>query len=866
MQQTVESLDIIPGEQKTGYFEKRMQLLGVTSENNAVSLLKYDPKKSDNVLTQVPIFSKHPDGIKIIVYTIDRIQITYSDKEVHIKENGHEKQTGGSRWKKEFAIIRLENPIEKDGHMMKYRLPKGAGTFPFFPPNLIEKFENKQPIECLVLTEGYFKAFKGSIHGVDIIGLSSITHMKNREDGALHLDIAKILKTGTVKRIVWLTDGDCLDITSKEITEEKDLYTRPKNFFASIETFKTLLDDYDIEKWFFHIDTDSILSNFSGMTRDQVKGLDDLLINLPDRVSEIIEDINSIGKNSIWFSKHNITYGGLHKMHKYFHLTNVDEFFFFHAERRKELYQAVFKFYGTKYKYNDEKKACEIVTPGEASLYFRVADSYFKHIEKPNQYGKIERVIQERKKTTIIDDHGKTFPRHIPKYEDFCNVPDHNNFQQIIHGCFNVYSPLDYMPDEDKCTEDDCPCIINLIKHIWGEKTATYYDKDTDARYTYSNYELGLDYLQLLYQNPSQKMPILCLVSKENGTGKSTLGFFLRNMLGSNVAIVGNADLANDFNSHWATKSVVICDEAKIDKHQVIEKIKALSTAKKIYMNAKGRAQVELDCFIKFILITNNEDNFITASEDDIRYWVLKVPVLMQDDPKALNKMVDEIPAFLSFLNHRKMVTVEKSRMWFHKDLLQTEALKKVIENSAPTIVKEIRSKIKSLFLDTGLEQIKMTPDIIVKEILKKYTETNYLINTLKDRLKVYPYHVWIVSGRNQEYNTEDEALAAAGVLFPDDPKQMLYGRIERRYKTTRFTYPSYTEKFESGKKEMILVHVKSSGRPYVFYRKNFVSKEEDAAIILDAETKNMAEMDPDSNSGSQSESGNPLTQEDLPF
>jgi hypothetical protein len=36
---------------------------------------------------------------------------------------------------------------------------------------------------------------------------------------------------------------------------------------------------------------------------------------------------------------------------------------------------------------------------------------------------------------------------------------------------------------------------------------------------------------------------------KENNTGKSTLGNLLRLMLGANVAIVGNQDLAGDFNA-----------------------------------------------------------------------------------------------------------------------------------------------------------------------------------------------------------------------------------------------------------------------------------------------------------------------------
>jgi len=44
--------------------------------------------------------------------------------------------------------------------------------------------------------------------------------------------------------------------------------------------------------------------------------------------------------------------------------------------------------------------------------------------------------------------------------------------------------------------------------------------------------------------------------------------------------------------AHWSTKLVVVCDETKIDKQAVIEKVKSLSTADKIMTNAKGKNHV----------------------------------------------------------------------------------------------------------------------------------------------------------------------------------------------------------------------------------------------------------------------------------
>lgn len=837
-------------EDQNSYFHRRMKMLGITdsinkiqikvSTNEIVENEQGQRQRAEYKMEEMPIFKQHQLGIEIMVYTLNRERISYKPE-----DGSGNKQ----RWSQFYSLLRYETPvIDKAGKEMKYKIPKGAGSYPFFPPQLIEKYENKTPMKTVFITEGYFKAFKAAMHGIDIIGLSSITHMKDKATGALHPDILQLIKSGLVERFVWLTDGDCLDITQKEINEEKDLRTRPFSFYSSITTFKTLLDDKEyesIEKYFMHINSDAIIADNKELTRDQVKGLDDLLIAMPDKAEDIVAEMNTFSRNGYYFTRHNITHDTA-KVWRYFHLGDINSFFLFHSERRPELKEKEFKFHGTVYKWNEKENICEVRLPGASKYYFRVGDYYYKFIEKPNQYKQIERVFEERKKTTILDDHGKNFTKYIPKYEAFCNVPDHNNFQQVIHSCFNVYSPLDYEPDEEKCTVDDFPAIYNLVRHIWGSKKVTYKDKVTGQHHEYENWELGMDYLQLLYTHPSQKLPILCLVSKQNKTGKSTLGFFLRQMLGANVAIVGNADLANDFNAHWATKSVVVCDETKIDKHAVIEKIKNFSTAKKIFMNAKGKGQVELDCFIKFILITNNEETFITATEEDTRYWVLKVPVLDKEDPKILDRIVEEIPAFLSYLRDRKLCTEFKSRMWFHDELIKTEALKKVIAYSEPTIIKEIRRGLKELFLDTGAEEIRMTAEIVMKELLPKKYERNYIHSILQDRMNCKQYHVFTVEGREKEYNTEEEALAAAEVLFPDHTGHMLLSKLTPKFKTCRYSYPSYIERFENGTKERIRVEAKDSGRPYVFKRKDFVTIDEDNAVQLSEEDDYINKMTPE--------------------
>jgi hypothetical protein len=787
-------MEVYSAPQESAYFKERMKLLGITEETNRIGIQQTNPKDPRETITvDLPIFKPHERGIEIMVYSLARTFLNYNPD--------------GQRWKKRWSIVRLEHPVAKeDGSVMKYLMPKGAGSFPFFPPSLVAKYERKEKITTLFLTEGFFKAFKGHLHGLDVIGLPSITHLTEKSTGKMHGDVLELIQKCNVERVVWLTDGDCLDLPSKLKDEDgkgKDLFKRPFNFYNSILTFKQLLNDYDVEKYFMHIDSENIGGH--------PKGLDDLLIEHSDKADEIVADMRSVSKPGQYVVKFNITAGGITKVRNYFHLSDVTDFYLYHSERRKELKDKEFTWNGTQYEYSEKEGRCVVVVPGETKQYFRVGDYYYKFIDMPNQHKKLERVFVDRKKETIKDDHGAGFLKHIAKYEAFCNVPDHVNFQQVIHNCFNVYSPLDFKPDEEECTAEECPTIIAFIQHVFG--TCRQRVQLNGEPVEISSFEMGLDYMQLLYERPDEKLPILCLVSKENNTGKSTLGNLLRLMLGANVAIVGNQDIAGDFNAHWATKCVVVCDEAKIDKQHVVEKVKMLSTAKKITMNSKGKNQTEIDCFIKFVLISNNEDSFINAGDEDIRFWVLKIPKLKEDNPNILQSFIDEMPAFLSYLSRRRLATSKQGRMWFHPQLIKTDALRKVVANSEPVIVKEIRTKLRDMFMDFGMNKITMSKRDIHREFFNFRYEESYLEKVLKEVLKVDVYH--------QLSDTEKE----------ED------GSPKRIYKQTRYSYPKYEEKYIDNNLQKVRVDVSGNGRPYVFHIKDFLSDQEIKNYCSDAET-----------------------------
>jgi hypothetical protein len=228
------------------YYTQRITTdLGISPEINNIGIWQNIAGK--DVLVDTPIFTAGNDGIDILVYDLDNYKTTYGKN--------------GSRHKiTDYKITRLLEPVVKpNGDVMKYRMPKNVPTMPFFAPCLLLKFKNKTSIKTLYLTEGYFKAFKACMHGIDCIGLPSITCMKEKATGTLHTDIKRLIDICNVERIVWLVDGDCRDITSKDITDTTDLAKRPNMFYSTVVTFTDLLSSYDnIKKYFAHINTYNI--------------------------------------------------------------------------------------------------------------------------------------------------------------------------------------------------------------------------------------------------------------------------------------------------------------------------------------------------------------------------------------------------------------------------------------------------------------------------------------------------------------------------------------------------------------------------------------------------------------------------------
>ena len=353
--------------------------------------------------------------------------------------------------------------------------------------------------------------------------------------------------------------------------------------------------------------------------------------------------------------------------------------------------------------------------------FIRVGTTLYKLVNQPRLNGGYvkKRIVWNNE--TLRQDYGKHYLATVPKYDGFCTVPEHVNYQPVVGTFLNLYEPIDHQPQEG-----DFPSIRSLVEHIFGEQ-----------------YELGMDYLQLLYLQPIQKLPILLLVSEERNTGKSTFLNFLKALFQNNVTFNTNEDFRSQFNSDWAGKLLIVVDEVLLSRREDSERLKNLSTTLSYKVEAKGKDRDEIAFFAKFVLCSNNEYLPVIIDVGETRYWVRKIDRLLSDDTDFLQKLKAEIPAFLHHLQHRRLSTEKKSRMWFAPSLLHTEALQRIIRSNRNRLEIEMHELILDIMDRVGSETFSFCPDDILILLGNSHVkaERYQVRRVLQERWKLKPAH-----------------------------------------------------------------------------------------------------------------------------
>jgi len=338
------------------------------------------------------------------------------------------------------------------------------------------------------------------------------------------------------------------------------------------------------------------------------------------------------------------------------------------------------------------KEACSYVVVhkmNNTNKYIRIGTDHFKRIKKIDRYEIERNSLKKWKRQELVDDYGRDFLAVIEKFDDFTIKPNNKNYRRIVNNCYNMYHAFDHkpMPLKDYTGEDQWKWTKTLIEHIFGKSE--------------KEFELGTRYFKILYDFPTQILPILVLISKERQTGKSTFIYYMSLLFGANSVIINPQDIGNQFNATYAEKNVIMIEESHFDSKQSLEKIKNLATQKEISVNSKHVAQYTIPFFGHIIITSNDENKFSKIDEEEIRYWVLKIPTLEgKANHGIIEDLRDEIPAFLCYLNTLPEPDRTIDRMVFTADEIRTEALTDVKLESREALHKEIL-----IYLDNHAQQ-----------------------------------------------------------------------------------------------------------------------------------------------------------------
>ncbi|AUS04403.1 DUF5906 domain-containing protein [Pseudotamlana carrageenivorans] len=703
---------------KNQYLKDRLKVLGISSKSNV-----FQSKSSKNIDEKVFFEADQHDNILINYF--------------NIHGNRAQFRKNGNKWEERFVRTRLKNPKpDATGKVNKYLSPSGSGLFPFFPPQILTKIANKTKIETLVITEGEFKAFKGAMHGFDVIGIPSIHGFYDKEKHEndkikiLHFEIEQFIEICQVENIIFLTDADTLTVNWKK---DKDLKERPFSFYFSVknirQAFNTLLTKGVVKAIYFS----HIQSNFNHIG----KGLDDLLVSLKGKENAVLKDLLKLTKASTYFSTQNITESDYNRqLLKYFGLTSVKAFYEVYEDY---IGQREFKYDNAIYYHNYEELV--FVWHNDVDNYMRVGGNWYKVIYHPNHLGELERDIVPYPKSEIVMDYGKFkgFLSGVKKYDAFTVYPNWTSEHvQEIHSSYNLYAPMAYEAKKGKWDN-----TYKFLKHVFGGNATIDFNTATEHNIKGDQFSVFLDYLTIQYRIPMQMLPVPILVSKDQGTGKTTVLKWLSEVYKGNSVVLNDTQFQNNFNAHYISKYIIGIDEAimgadNVEAKKNKERLKQLVSDNTAQLENKGVNLKKIPFYGKIIMTSNDEDNLMKIEEEDTRFFIVKVPQIAaaDKDPDLYAKMKQEIPAFLDFLANRKIFHKRSDRFWFDTQDILTDHFHVLKDATKSPLEKAIEDTIKEMFFrfDT-LDTIKMHPEYLLEKINKNRSR-KFQLPELKNKLK----------------------------------------------------------------------------------------------------------------------------------
>lgn len=228
---------------------------------------------------------------------------------------------------------RLANPYQNsDGGTVKY-LMTGKNVI-YFPPQLIQAYLSKTPIDVLIVTEGEKKAFVAAKNGFDCVGISGIWNFcekpeseDEKEQGGLLPALKDFIKVCQVKKVVLMHDSDALDIGNNK---KKPATQRPSNFFKSTRRFAELIFQEGVQFFYSYINPN--------LDTENKLGLDDLIKKYETYDQSVLNTFYesvTANKYTTYFNTRQIQYLKDTFIKDIFHLNDPEEFYKYHKATLK---------------------------------------------------------------------------------------------------------------------------------------------------------------------------------------------------------------------------------------------------------------------------------------------------------------------------------------------------------------------------------------------------------------------------------------------------------------------------------------------------------------------------------------------------
>ena len=113
--------------------------------------------------------------------------------------------------------------------------------------------------------------------------------------------------------------------------------------------------------------------------------------------------------------------------------------------------------------------------------FIRVGTTLYKIVEQPRLNGGYVKKRIAWNNETLRQDYGRDYIGSVPKYDGFCTVPEHIGYRSVVGKFLNLYEPIDHRPQGGRFYHVSIFNFGSILRE---------------------QYELGMDYLQLLYLQP----------------------------------------------------------------------------------------------------------------------------------------------------------------------------------------------------------------------------------------------------------------------------------------------------------------------------------------------------------------------------